>query len=86
MSACFPLKVQRQGLGWGIFRRKQRLGPLEGELSQAASPGVFIIASPSLITFFQSPAVCWAKKMDPISSLCLGGGGSVGLGVYRSGK
>lgn len=33
-----------------------------------------MIASPSLITSFQSPAACWAKKMDPISSPCLGVG------------
>ena len=78
MSASLSFKdVYVGGRGGGIFRIKQRQGPLEGELSQAASHGVSIIAplrdGDAMILLFHSPAACcrWARKMDPIRSPCL---------------
>lgn len=78
MSASLSFKdVHAGGRGRGIFRIKQRRGPLEGELSQAASHGVSIIASlrdgDAVMSLFRSPAACrrWARKMDPIRSPCL---------------
>lgn len=91
MSASLSFKdVHAEGREWGVFRIKQRRGPLEGELSQAARHGVSIIASlrdgDAVIPLFHSPAACcrWARKMDPIRSPCLWDGWGDGGPEYIS--